>query len=90
MINNTFKDSNTGLAFSIPFHRQLTGGEASSILSLWIEHSKEFLFYDWKSRKENAEWNGDEEQKKADLFTKAFPAGNPLPILLFGRSSEED
>ncbi len=90
MINNTFKDSHTGLAFAIPFHRQLTGEEATSIISLWIDHSKQSLFEGWKSRKENLEWNGDETQKKEELFTGVYPVGNPLPIFLFQHSSEED
>ncbi len=89
-MNNTFKDSHTGLAFAIPYHRQLTNEEAAAIISLWTEHSKQTLFNDWKAADKNSAWAGDETQKKDELFTAAFPVGGPLPIYLFQHSNEED
>ena len=91
MINNTFQDSNTGLAFAIPFLRQLTSEEAATITSLWIESSKQHLFDSWKAKKVNSEWKGDETQKKQELFDAKFPPNQGgLPIFLFQHSSEED
>lgn len=81
-MNNSFKDSATGLAFFIPFSRQLSSEEASNLFSLWIEQEKIAQFESWKSKKENSDWEGDSIAKAEELFTQYCSRQGSSPILL--------
>jgi hypothetical protein len=70
-MNNSFIDEGTGIPFIIPFHRQLTPEEAALVARKVIERKKDALLDVWKRRPENKGWEGDEEEKKEELFANA-------------------
>jgi hypothetical protein len=49
----------------------------------------ESLFAMWKSRKENADWKGDESSKKLELF-KQFHRSGSESVLWRAKSSKEE
>ena len=84
-MNNTFRDSETGLIFAIPAVRQLTLTEASKILSGWKSSEPEALFDTWKAKPVNKDWSGDIDSKKKELFYERWmknPPTNPILVLV--------
>ena len=81
-VNNTFKDEATGLAFLIPYHRQLQSQEAAEKVRRWVAQQKDDLFNTWKATMKNQRWQGDDRGKKEELFKEYCELRRSSEILL--------
>jgi hypothetical protein len=81
-VNNTFKDEATGLAFLIPYHRQLQPQETAEKVRRWVAQQKDDLFKAWKAKRKNQQWQGDERGKKDELFKEYCDLRRSSEILL--------
>jgi hypothetical protein len=77
------------LRFIIPSNEQVSQDEASKLIDDYIQKEMESLFAMWKSRKENADWKGDESSKKLELF-KQFHRSGSESVLWRAKSSKEE
>jgi hypothetical protein len=73
---NEFHNEKFGLRFIIPSNEQVSLIEASKLIDDYIHKEMESLFKMWKSRKENADWKGDESSKKLNLFKQFHRSGS--------------
>lgn len=56
----------------------------------WMKQQKDRLFDDWKAKKQNQEWVGDENEKKEALFTEFYGPRKSSEILLGVSSADQE
>jgi hypothetical protein len=79
--NNYFVHKETGVKFIVPADKQISQELADKLMEDSIKKQKQEFFDTWKSEKQNKDWKGDEETKKAELFARYRRSGSE--ILLF-------